>query len=73
MNQANIIRVKLTKRKKDGLGFMVKSRTIKPYVIISDLIAGGLAEGSGLVQVGDTILRINDIDVTDLSYDVAVV
>ncbi|ESO82409.1 hypothetical protein LOTGIDRAFT_134597, partial [Lottia gigantea] len=68
-NTANTIRVKLVKQEKGGLGFLVKQRTNKPLVVVADLVSGGIAEESGLVQVGDVILRINDIDLTDMSYD----
>lgn len=68
----NTIRVKLTKRRETGLGFLVKQRKSKPYVIISDITSGGIAEESGLVQVGDTVLRINDIEVTEMCYENAV-
>ena len=64
----NTIRVKLVKRKNGGVGFLIRERNAKPYVMISDLIVGGVAEASKLVQVGDTILRVNDIDVTDMAY-----
>ncbi|XP_064613409.1 nitric oxide synthase 1-like [Liolophura sinensis] len=68
----NTIRVKLTKRRETGLGFLVKQRKSKPYVIISDITSGGIAEESGLVQIGDTVLRINDIEVTEMCYENAV-
>ncbi|CAH1801566.1 unnamed protein product [Owenia fusiformis] len=65
----NTIRVRLTKRADSGLGFMVKENTDGGgSVTISDLISGGVAEESGLVQIGDTIVRINETDFTQLSY-----
>ncbi|XP_071093891.1 nitric oxide synthase-like isoform X1 [Haliotis cracherodii] len=70
--QPNTIRVKLIKQKHGGLGFLVKQRTSKPYVVVADLVSGGIAEESGLVQVGDVILRINDINLTEMSYESAV-
>nr|CBV37021.3 nitric oxide synthase [Stramonita haemastoma] len=68
----NTIRVKLVKQKHGGLGFLVKQRTEKPLVVVADLVAGGIAEESGLVQVGDIILRLNDINLADMSYESAV-
>ena len=47
----NTIRVKLVKQRHGGLGFLVKQRTHKPLVVVADLVAGGIAEESGLVQV----------------------
>ena len=49
----NTIRVKLVKQKHGGLGFLVKQRTQKPLVVVADLVAGGIAEESGLVQVSE--------------------
>lgn len=69
---ANLIRVKLFKRSEDGLGFLIKPRTQKPYVVISALVSGGMAEQSGLVQVGDVIVRVDDIDLSEMSYEKAV-
>lgn len=68
----NIIRVKLYKRQEDGLGFLIKPRAQKPNVVISALVAGGLAEQCGLIQIGDVIIRVNEIDISDKSYDDAV-
>ncbi|XP_019497126.1 PREDICTED: nitric oxide synthase, brain [Hipposideros armiger] len=67
--QPNVISVRLFKRKVGGLGFLVKERVSKPPVIISDLIRGGAAEQSGLIQAGDIILAVNGQPLVDLSYD----
>ncbi|KAG8456169.1 hypothetical protein GDO86_002096 [Hymenochirus boettgeri] len=69
--QPNVISVRLYKRKVGGLGFLVKQRRSKPRVIISDLIRGGAAEQSGLVQVGDIILAVNDRPLVDANYESA--
>ena len=54
----NNIRVKLVKQKHGGLGFLVKQRTLKPFVLVASIVAGGVAEESGLVQVGTSTLVI---------------
>ncbi|XP_063820406.1 nitric oxide synthase 1 isoform X2 [Pseudophryne corroboree] len=69
--QPNVISVRLFKRKVGGLGFLVKQRRSNPPVIISDIIRGGAAEQSGLVQVGDIILAVNDRPLVDASYETA--
>lgn len=69
--QPNVISVRLFKRKVGGLGFLVKERVSKPPVIISDLIRGGAAEQSGLIQAGDIILAVNGQPLVDLSYSSA--
>lgn len=66
--QPNVISVRLFKRKVGGLGFLVKERVSKPPVIVSDLIRGGAAEQSGLIQAGDIILAVNGQPLVDLSY-----
>lgn len=69
--QPNVISVRLFKRKVGGLGFLVKERVNKPPVIISDLIRGGAAEQSGLIQTGDIILAVNGKPLVDMNYDAA--
>ncbi|PKK22661.1 nitric oxide synthase 1 (neuronal) [Columba livia] len=69
--QPNVISVRLFKRKVGGLGFLVKERVSKPPVIISDLIRGGAAEQSGLIQAGDIILAVNGKPLVDVSYETA--
>ncbi|KFV81306.1 Nitric oxide synthase, brain [Struthio camelus australis] len=69
--QPNVISVRLFKRKVGGLGFLVKERVNKPPVIISDLIRGGAAEQSGLIQAGDIILAVNGRPLVDMSYETA--
>uniref|UniRef100_A0A8C9SCT3 Nitric oxide synthase n=2 Tax=Scleropages formosus TaxID=113540 RepID=A0A8C9SCT3_SCLFO len=67
--QPNIISVRLFKRRVGGLGFLVKQRSCKPPVIVSDLIRGGAAEECGLVQVGDIVLAVNNKPLVDMSYE----
>ncbi|XP_019362213.1 PREDICTED: nitric oxide synthase, brain isoform X1 [Gavialis gangeticus] len=69
--QPNVISVRLFKRKVGGLGFLVKERVSKPPVIISDLIRGGAAEQSGLIQAGDIILAVNGRPLVDMNYESA--
>ncbi|KAL4224321.1 Nitric oxide synthase [Mactra antiquata] len=66
---SNVIRVKLLKQKKYGLGFLVRKRSKTPHVVVSDLVTHGTAAESGLVQVGDIILKVNDINFGELTYD----
>ena len=73
-------RVKLLKHSSDRpLGFYIRDGTsvrVTPYglekvpgIFISRLVAGGLAEGTGLLAVNDEILEVNGIDVTGKSLD----
>lgn len=68
-DKSNLIRVKIVKRTETGLGFLIQSRTEKPHVVISAMVSGGMAEKSGLIRIGDTILRVNDTDITDKVYE----
>ena len=65
---SNIIRVKLQKEPKYGLGFLIRQRSKSPHVIVSDLVTGGMAAKSGLVQIGDIVLKVNDTDLVNISY-----
>ena len=65
---SNIIRVKLQKEPKYGLGFLIRQRSKSPHVIVSDLVSGGMAAKSGLVQIGDIVLKVNDTDLVNISY-----
>ena len=67
----NTLRVKLRKSKEHGLGIIVNERTAKPQMIISEILSSGPAKETGLINVGDTILRINDLDVSDMRYECA--
>ncbi|KAI8505005.1 Nitric oxide synthase, brain [Branchiostoma belcheri] len=64
----NVIAVKLMKREGDGLGFLVKQRSCNPPVIVSDVVRGGAADQSGLIQVGDLILSVNGTSLETLPY-----
>ncbi|XP_078600036.1 nitric oxide synthase 1-like isoform X2 [Branchiostoma floridae x Branchiostoma japonicum] len=64
----NVIAVKLMKREGDGLGFLVKQRSCNPPVIVSDVVRGGAADQSGLIQVGDLILSVNGTSLETVSY-----
>lgn len=69
---SNIIRVKLLKQKKYGLGFLVRKRSKTPHVVVSDLVSNGTAAESGLVQVGDVILKVNEVSFENLCYEKSV-
>lgn len=73
-------RVKLLKHSSDRpLGFYIRDGTSVrvtpigleklPGIFISRLVAGGLAEGTGLLAVNDEILEVNGIEVTGKSLD----
>ena len=69
----NTIRVRLVKRPVTGLGFLAtkqeKALRGKPCVTVHKLLPEGVAEESGLVQPGDYLVRINDIDVSEMPYN----
>lgn len=60
--------VLLKKKRRTGLGFSVKERSIKPCVQVSYIMRGGSAEESDLLRVGDIILSINHIQLSNLDY-----
>ena len=63
--------VRLTKRPPHGLGFLVRKRKNNPPVVISDLIPGGVAEQSGLIQIGDMLSAVNGVQLRDVPYNTA--
>nr|QJF53971.1 Nitric oxide synthase [Sinohyriopsis cumingii] len=68
----NIIQVKVIKQPQYGLGFLVRSSTNSPFVIVSDLVSGGSAAECGLVQAGDMLIKVDDISLLDKPYQEAV-
>ncbi|XP_071848203.1 nitric oxide synthase-like protein isoform X4 [Apostichopus japonicus] len=70
-NEPNTFSIRLLKRPPHGLGFIVRKRKTNPPVVISDLIPGGVAEQSCLVQVGDVLLAVNGVQLTDVPYNTA--
>ncbi|XP_033628503.1 nitric oxide synthase, brain-like [Asterias rubens] len=70
-NEPNTFTVRLFKRPPHGLGFLVRKRKTNPPVIISDLIPDGVADQSGLIQVGDILLGVNGVQLTDVPYSTA--
>ncbi|XP_022086266.1 nitric oxide synthase, brain-like isoform X2 [Acanthaster planci] len=70
-NEPNTFTVRLFKRPPHGLGFLVRKRKTNPPVIISDLIPDGVADQSGLIQVGDILLAVNGVQLTDVPYSTA--
>ncbi len=69
--EPNTFSVRLTKRPPHGLGFLVRKRKNNPPVVISDLIPGGVAEQSGLVQIGDILVAVNGVQLRDVPYNTA--
>lgn len=65
----NTLLVKVRKSHDLGLGFAVNERPTKPHVMISEVFLNGPAKETGQIYVGDSILRINDIDVRDMTFD----
>ena len=70
-NEPNTFTVRLFKRPPHGLGFLVRKRKTNPPVIISDLIPDGVADQSGLIQVGDILIGVNGVQLTDVPYSTA--
>jgi nitric-oxide synthase len=66
----SIMKCRLKKRD-NGFGFNVKQRSSPPTLLVRELMRKGEAETSGLIRPGDMILKIDDIDVSQCSYDEA--
>uniref|UniRef100_A0A8C0H1Q4 Discs large MAGUK scaffold protein 1 n=1 Tax=Chelonoidis abingdonii TaxID=106734 RepID=A0A8C0H1Q4_CHEAB len=61
-----------------GLGFSIAGGTDNPHIgddssiFITKIIAGGAAAQDGRLRVNDCILRVNDVDVRDVTHSKAV-
>lgn len=67
-SKAKIFTLNLTKEE-NGLGFLVKKRPIKPYFYISEISKNNPSISASNLKVGDIILRVNDIDYTDINFE----
>ncbi|KFM82489.1 Nitric oxide synthase, brain, partial [Stegodyphus mimosarum] len=63
------ILVRVMKRTTGGLGIVVRPRIPNKGIAINELIRGGEADKTGFLRPGDVILRVNDKELCDLSYD----
>ncbi|VDI59533.1 nitric-oxide synthase, brain [Mytilus galloprovincialis] len=68
-DNSNMIRVKIIKKIDTGLGFLIQPRSEKPHVVISAIVSGGMAEKCGLIRIGDVIVRVNEMDLSDMVYE----
>ncbi|XP_043926650.1 disks large homolog 1 [Protopterus annectens] len=65
-------------RGNSGLGFSIAGGTDNPHIgddpsiFITKIIAGGAAAQDGRLRVNDCILKVNDVDVRDVSHSKAV-
>nr|XP_033814093.1 disks large homolog 1 isoform X3 [Geotrypetes seraphini] len=65
-------------RGNSGLGFSIAGGTDNPHIgddssiFITKIIAGGAAAQDGRLRVNDCILRVNDVDVHDVTHSKAV-
>jgi nitric-oxide synthase len=66
------IRVRLFSRQGSGFGFRVTGSAASiPSLRVESLVREGEADESGLLRPGDIILKVNDHDVSTVSYDEA--
>ncbi|RNA16725.1 alpha-1-syntrophin [Brachionus plicatilis] len=65
--------VRVSKTDTSGLGISIKGgRENKMPILISKIFAGMAADLTGQLYVGDAILSVNGVDITDVSHDEAV-
>ena len=53
------ITVNLVKCKKGGVGFLASKSNASPFLAVSHVVKGGVAQETGLIEVGDVILEVN--------------
>jgi len=66
-----VAQTKLVKHKVGGLGFLVKERSSKPCVTISNIVKGSTAEANGMLGVGDVLLEVNGKSLKDTEFEKA--
>ena len=60
--------VTVSRRENEGFGFVITSSVSRAGFSIGRIIAGSPAERSGTLHVGDRILAVNHIDVTEMHH-----
>jgi hypothetical protein len=60
------------KHETNGLGFSIKKRENKPFVVIDEIFESNKGENFEKIQNGDVILSVNDIDFEEISYKTAI-
>jgi hypothetical protein len=68
-DSSSIYIVNLLKRENEGFGFLVRQRDQKPYFSIWEIIKNGAAEHCGKMKRGDIIIKVNNHDLANASYD----
>lgn len=62
------ITVSIAKRKLGGVGFVTSRRSASPYLTVSHVVKGGVAQETGLIQTGDVILEVNGKSLESVPY-----
>lgn len=62
------ITVNLVKCKKGGVGFLASKSNASPYLAVSHVVKGGVAQETGLIEVGDVILEVNGKSLENVPY-----
>ena len=68
-NGQNITSTLITKRDKTGLGFLIRQRDEMPYFGVWEVIKNGAAECTGKINKGDVILKVDNHDISNVSYE----
>ena len=68
-NENKTFTVKILKRENGGLGFLIRQRELQPYFSVWEIIKNGSAESCGKINKGDIILKVNNEDLTSVSYE----
>lgn len=68
-NSQNIYTVNLIKREQTGFGFLLQQRDEIPYFRIWELCKNGAAEDTNRIHKGDLLIKVNNYDLTTMSYE----
>ena len=68
-NNQNFYTVSLVKREQTGFGFLLQQREEIPYFRIWELCKNGAAEETNKIHKGDLLVKVNNHDLTTMSYE----
>lgn len=61
--------VELVKKENTGFGFLLRQSDEMPFFTVWEIVKNGSAEKSGKIKKGDIILKVNENDLTTVTYE----
>jgi C-terminal processing protease CtpA/Prc len=61
--------VELVKKENTGFGFLLRQSDDMPFFTVWEIVKNGSAEKNGKIKKGDIILKVNEHDLTMVTYE----